>query len=312
MTEKKDRAILTYIRKYGAITFWRRKMDHNYSFLAVKGIQARKEYYIALIPLKMLPELFSDNEDIVIPEQRAQRKLNETRILMISRHIFDNRDSYVFSALAASINVKYSFESNIVNGDTGALEISKKARFLINDGQYRKAAILNAINEAPSLKDETISIVLYADQGAQRSQQIFTDLNKNTVKTLNSISELYDSRDELAVLTRSVIWKIDCLNKCTDKERDILGKYAFSLFTLNTFYTANKYIIGKNDVKEYEAFLLRFWTLVTDNMKLWQRLQHGERTKVDLRENYIAMQNIVTQAFGRSIKRGCRRVNIWQ
>lgn len=299
LTYKKNSAILTYIRKYSAVAFWRRKMDHNYSFPAVKGMQARKEYYIAMIPLKMLPELFSENENMVIPEQRAQRKLNETRIPMISRYILDNRDSYVFSALAASIDGKYSFKPNTVNGDTGTLEISKKARFLINDGQHRKAAILNAISVDPSLKEETISIVLYADQGLQRSQQIFTDLNKNAVKTSNSISELYDSRDELAVLTRSVIWKIDFLNKYTDKEKDILGKYSSSLFTLNTFYTANKYIIGKNDVKEYEGFLLHFWMLVTDNMKLWQELQHGEITKVDLRENYIATQNIVIQAFGR-------------
>lgn len=274
-------------------------MNHNYSFPAVKGVQARKEYYIAMVPLKMLPELFSENDNMVIPEQRAQRKLNETRIPMISRYILDNRDSYVFSALAASIDGRYTFIPNKANENTGTLEISKKARFLINDGQHRKAAILNAINEDPSLKEETISIVLYADQGLQRSQQIFTDLNKNAVKTSNSISELYDSRDELAVLTRNVIWKIDFLNKYTDKEKDILGKYSSSLFTLNTFYTANKYIIGKNNVKEYEEFLIQFWTLVTDNMKLWQELQHGERTKVDLRGNYIATQNIVIQAFGR-------------
>lgn len=31
----------------------------------------------------------------------------------------------------------------------------------------------------------------------------------------------------------------------------------------------------------------------------WQQLQSGEITKVDLRENYIATQNIVIQAFGR-------------
>lgn len=274
-------------------------MDHNYSFPAVKGIQARKEYYIAMIPLKMLPVLFSENEAAVIPEQRAQRKLNETRIPLISKYILDNRDSYVFSALAASIDGRYSFKPNPTNRNTGTLEISDKARFLINDGQHRKAAILNAISEDPSLEEETISIVLYADQGLQRSQQIFTDLNKNAVKTSNSISELYDSRDELAVVTRNVIWNIGFLNKYTDKEKDILGKYSSSLFTLNTFYTANKYIIGKNDVKGYEDFLLRFWTLVTENMKLWQELKDGERTKVDLRENYIATQSIVIQAFGR-------------
>ena len=274
-------------------------MDHNYSFPAVKGIQARKEYYIVMIPLQMLSVLFSENEATVIPEQRAQRKLNETRIPLISKYILDNRDSYVFSALAASIDGRYIFKPNPTNKKTGTLEISKETRLLINDGQHRKAAILNAISEDPSLKEETIAIVLYADQGLQRCQQIFTDLNKNAVKTSNSISELYDSRDKLAVMTRNVIGQIDFLNKYTDKEKDILGKYSSSLFTLNTFYTANKYIIGKNGVKEYNDFLLRFWTLVTENMKLWRELQDGERTKVDLRGNFIATQNIVIQAFGR-------------
>lgn len=274
-------------------------MDYVYKFPAVKGIQARKEYYIAMIPLKMLPELFGESDDIVVPEHRAQRKLNETRIPTISRYILDNRDSYVFSALAASIDGEYEFITDQGNRDVGVLEISKKARFLINDGQHRKAAILNVINEDPSLEEETISVVLYSDQGLQRSQQIFTDLNKNAVKTSNSISELYDSRDELAVVTRSVIWKIDFLNEYTNKEKDILGKYSSSLFTLNTFYAANKSIIGKNNIAESEDFLLSFWTLVSEHMKQWRELQDGEITKVDLRENYIATQNIVLQAFGR-------------
>ena len=38
----------------------------------------------------------------------------------------------------------------------------------------------------------------YGDKGLERSQQIFTDLNKHAVKTSNSIAELYDSRDDLA------------------------------------------------------------------------------------------------------------------
>lgn len=274
-------------------------MDYVYRFPAVKGIQARKEYYIAMVPLKVLPELFLESDDIVVPEYRAQRKLNETRIPTISRYILDNRDSYVFSALAASIDGEYEFIIDQGNSDVGTLKISKNARFLINDGQHRKAAILNAINEDPSLEEETISVVFYSDQGLQRSQQIFTDLNKNAVKTSNSISELYDSRDKLAVVTKNVIRKIDFLNEYTNKEKDILGKYSSSLFTLNTFYAANKNIIGKNNIAESEDFLLSFWTLVSEHMKQWQALQDGEITKVDLRENYIATQNIVIQAFGR-------------
>lgn len=274
-------------------------MKRAYRFPVVKGIQARKEYYIAMISLKMLPQIFHETDDLVDPEHRAQRKLNETRIPTISRYILDNRDSYVFSALAASIDGEYEFKPDKDNPSTGILVISNGTRFLINDGQHRKAAILAALNDDPTLGEETISIVLYADQGLQRSQQIFTDLNKNAVKTSNSIFELYDSRDELAVITRNVIWKIDFLNRYTNKEKDILGKYSSSLFTLNTFYTANGCILGKSNIEGSEEFLLRFWTLVSQYMTPWQQLQSGEITKVDLRENYISTQNIVIQAFGR-------------
>lgn len=275
-------------------------MEFVYRFPVVRGIQAGTEFYIAMAPLKMLSKMFLvDDEEFVLPEYRAQRKLNEARIPVISRYILDNRDSYVFSALAASIDGKFSFEENDMNHDTGVLEVSMDAHFLINDGQHRKSAILAALKEDPTLENETISIVFYADQGLKRSQQIFTDLNKNAVKTSNSISELYDSRDEMAVITRNVIWNIEFLNIYTDKEKDILGKFSSSLFTLNTFYTANKSIVGRNQNSDYESFLLNYWDLVVKHMKQWKELQNREITKVDLRENFIATQSIVIQAFGR-------------
>lgn len=275
-------------------------MEFVYRFPIVRGIQAGTEYYIAMVPLKMLSKMFStDDEEFVLPEYRAQRKMNETRIPIISKYILDNRDSYVFSALAASIDGDFAFEENEKNSDTGVLEVSMDAHFLINDGQHRKSAILNALKEDPTLENETISIVFYADQGLKRSQQIFTDLNKNAVKTSNSLSELYDSRDEMAVITRNVIWNIEFLNTYTDKEKDILGKYSSNLFTLNTFYIANKTIVGRNQNNNCEVFLLAYWTAVTKYMKQWQELQNHDITKVDLRENFIATQSIVIQAFGR-------------
>jgi len=275
-------------------------MEYIYRFPVVKGFQAGKEYYIAMVPLKMLSRLFpADDDEYVLPEYRAQRKLNMARIPVISKYIVKNRDSYVFSALAASIDGQFRYVGNEKNSDTGFIEVSMDAKFLINDGQHRKSAILEALREDSSLGEETISIVFFADQGLTRSQQIFTDLNKNAVKTSNSISELYDSRDEMAVITRNVIWNIEFLNSYTDKEKDILGKYSSSLFTLNTFYTANKTIIGRGLETDTEAFLLEFWDIVVNSMRQWQELHYKEITKVDLRENYIATQNIVIQALGR-------------
>ena len=274
-------------------------MDFVYKFPVVRGVQAKKEYYIAMVPLKMLPRLFPIDDEYVLPEYRAQRKLNESRIPIISKYILDNRDTYVFSALAASIDGEFTFKSDSINPDVGTLEVSMDAKFLINDGQHRKSSILEAMREDISLGEETISIVFFSDKGLARSQQIFTDLNKNAVKTSNSISELYDSRDEMAVITRNVIWNIEFLNNYTDKEKDNLGKYSSNLFTLNTFYSANKIIVGRKLRKNTEDFLIEYWTLVVAHMAQWQELQHKEITKIDLREQYIATQSIVIQALGR-------------
>ena len=274
-------------------------MDFVYRFPVVRGIQAKREYYIAMIPLKMISRLFPADHEYVLPEYRAQRKINESRIPVISKYILNNRENYVFSALAASIDGDFTFCPGD-HPDIGVLEVSMDAKFLINDGQHRKAALLEAIAEDESLLNETISVVFFEDQGLARSQQMFTDLNKHAVKTSNSIAELYDSRDPLAVVTRNVISKIKFLNAFTDKEKDILGKYSSNLFTLSTFYNANKRIIRSVPItSEIEEFLLRYWKLVCQNILPWKDLSNRDISKVDLRENYIVTQSVIIQVLGR-------------
>lgn len=275
-------------------------MEFSYSFPAVKGAQAGKSYYIAMIPLKLLSRLFVDDEEYVPPEYRAQRRLNLSRIPVIKDYILENRNSYVFSALAASIDGEYQFISGNETSDLGILEISMDAHLMIVDGQHRKTSIIQAITEDITLNNETIPIVLYEDRGLERSQQMFTDLNKHAVKTSNSISELYDSRDDLAVLTRKVVVAVPFLNEYTDKEKDNLGKYSSNLFTLNVFYKANKRIFhGSTDRKSDEPFLLNYWKSVADNIVPWKELQERKINKSELRENYIITQAVSIQALGR-------------
>lgn len=274
-------------------------MDFAYRFPAVKGMQAGKEFYIAMVPLRFLKKIFGNDDEYVPPEYRAQRRLNAARIPVIKDYILENRDSYVFSALAASIDGEYAFSASGTSGDVGILEISMDAHFVIVDGQHRKASIIEAINEDETLNNETISIVFYEDKGLKHSQQMFTDLNKHAVKTSNSIAELYDSRDPLAVITISVIDGIEFLRQYTDKEKDILGKYSSNFFTLNTFYKANKKILSKaKRIEDQEAFLIKYWSLVSEHVLPWRELINKEISKVDLREKYIVTQAIVIQALG--------------
>ena len=271
-----------------------------YRFSAMRGIQANSEYFVCMIPLGLLSRIFVEDSSDVLPEFRAQRKLNEHRVPEIKDYIINNRDSYVFSALAASVDGRVAFLPTKESSNIGELEIDMSATFLINDGQHRKAAIVKAIEVDESLKDETIAVVIYRDKGLARSQQMFTDLNKHAVNTSKSLNTLYDSKDPMAVMTKQVVAQVPFLRKYTDKEKDNLANYAAKLFTLNVFYDVNKRII-KNpvNIKKETRFLVDFWATIVTNMRDWNDMDRGELSKKELREAYISLRGITLHAFGK-------------
>ena len=272
----------------------------TYNFPSVKGVQANSEYYICMIPLSLVDRIFLIDTDDVAPEFRAQRRLNEARIPEIKNYILSNRESYVFSALAASIDGLMQFNPSSADSPIGMLEVDMKSSFLINDGQHRKAAIHAALEEDESLADETIAVVIFHDKGLQRSQQMFTDLNKHAVTTSKSLNTLYESKEPIAILTKDVIENIQFFRKYTDKEKDNLGKFSSNIFTLNTFYEANKRILGSSSkVPDKYDFVLGFWNGVASNMTEWCEMDKGLLSKKELRENYIATQGVTLLAFGR-------------
>lgn len=272
----------------------------KYQFPAVRGNQAGKEYYICMVPMGLLSRIFLVGDSDVPPEYRAQRRLNEARIPEIRDYILHNRDSYVFSALAASVDGNMEFVCSDTNENVGTLNVDMDSTFLINDGQHRRAAIEAAIEEDETLKEETISVVIYKDQGLQRSQQMFTDLNKHAVTTSKSLNTLYESKDPDALITKKVVNSIDFLRKYTDKEKDNLSKYSSNIFTLNTFYTAHKRIsrlVG--DFSKSEKLICGFWESVVANMREWNEMDQGELSKKSLREDYIITQGLIILSFGR-------------
>jgi DNA sulfur modification protein DndB len=65
------------------------------------------------------------------------------------------------------------------SSNLGYLEMElQEAKFLINDGQHRCAAIAGALNENPALGKEQISVLLFPFEGLERAQQMFSDLNR--------------------------------------------------------------------------------------------------------------------------------------
>jgi len=266
----------------------------------VKGIQANKEYYITMVPLKYLVRILPEPTEYVPPEYRAQRKLNESRIPEMKEYILLNRENYIFSSLTASIDGEYMFQQDGYNGNLGMLHISMDAKVLVNDGQHRRAAIAQALLEDDSLENETISVVFFEDRGLEKSQQMFADLNMNAQKSSNSINTCYETRNQLAVFTKHLVNEIPFLGKYTDFEKDNLGKNSSKLFTLFNIYRVNKRILRNDELNDNDKmFLLQFWRLIVSNIPEWNELERRNITKKDLREHYVTTLGVTLLAFSR-------------
>ncbi|AST07067.1 DNA sulfur modification protein DndB [Anoxybacillus flavithermus] len=281
-------------------------MDYNftYNFPAVRGIQANREYYVAMCPLKLIPKIFLFDEEEIPPEFRAQRLLNRNRIPEITKYILENPNDYVFSSITASVDGEMNFipYDHTNNKNIGKLVINMDARFLINDGQHRRAAIEEAISINPDLGNETISVVFFHDQGLKRSQQLFADLNKHAVTSTKSIGILYDWRDELSIITKEIIQSNDMLRTLTDMESSSLSKFSPKIFTLSVIYATNKHLIplkkGARISEDVKNFSKTFWDILTRNIKEWQLVFNKQMNAHELRTNYLCSYGITLEAIG--------------
>src|SRR5579859_5669652 len=125
---------------------------YTHTFPALRGTQAGREYYVAMCPLNLLAKIFLFDEAPIPPELRAQRTLNIARIPEIAHYILENRHDYAFSAITASIDGEVRFKpAGMEDGlnDVGILIVPMSTRFVINDGQHRRAAIEKALEQQP-------------------------------------------------------------------------------------------------------------------------------------------------------------------
>jgi DNA sulfur modification protein DndB len=278
----------------------------EYVFPAIKGVQAHREYYVSMCPMRLLPKLFLFNEEEMIPELRAQRHLNRARLPELSRYITDNTEDYVFSAITASIDAQVQFEQLAQEGEAsriGLLRIPMQARFIINDGQHRRAAIEMALRERPEIGDETIAVVFFLDVGLKRCQQMFADLNRYAIRPSPSLGILYDHRDSVAQLAKSLIAKSPVFRDVVELEKSALSPRSRRLFTLSAIYHATGDLLNGlelEDPKEMAGLALSFWEEVAKHMSAWERVRRGDVTAGEVRTDYIHTHGVVLQALARA------------
>lgn len=276
---------------------------YTYNFPALRGIQAGREYFTAICPLGLLTRLFVFDSASLPAELRAQRTLNTARVPEIARYVVENRHSYAFSAITACIDGDAQFEPiEVGSPDIGTLVVPMTARFVINDGQHRRAALEAALEEQPDLADETISVVFFIDAGLKRSQQLFADLNKHAVKPTKSIGILYDSRDPLARLARELTEQCHLFKNLTELEQTSISNRSLKLFTLSSIYLATQALLGKRKgqpiTEEERRTAFEYWTLLMEVIPEWQLAVKKQVSTWELRRDYVHAHGVVLHALG--------------
>lgn len=276
------------------------------NFPVIRGIQAGREYYVTMWTLRMLKQISIFDEQELPPELRAQRILNKGRIPEIANYVLNNSKDYIFSAITASIDSEVEFvpmSDKPGENRIGLLKVPMDAKFIINDGQHRRAAILTALEQRPELGSETIAVVFFLDVGLSRSQQMFADLNRYAIRPSRSLGVLYDHRNEKAKLARLVIMKSDVFKDIVDLEKNSLALRSRKLFTLSAFFNACADLVedvGNGDI-EHDANLARdYWEAVAKQFPAWTRVRDGKLAASEIREGFIHSHGIALQALGKA------------
>lgn len=286
-------------------TILARSTGYEYVFPAIRGVQASREYYVTMCPLRLIPRLFLFDEEELPPEMRAQRNLNRARVPEISRYMVENPTSYTFSALTASVNAEVQFEpfpGGVGPGErVGTLTIPMSAKFVINDGQHRRAAIQQALIENPALGDESIAIVLFLDVGLERCQQMFADLNRHAIRPSKSIGVLYDQRDEMSTIAKLVVVRSPFLSDLTEMESSNLSTRSRKLFTLSGLYNATKALLNDVESSSLERrvdLATDYWSAVAEQFPEWKQVHAREVSAGEVRRDFIHSHGIVLHALG--------------
>ena len=274
----------------------------HYVFPAIRGVQAGREYYVSMCPLRLIPKIFLFDEEELTPELRSQRTLNKARVPEMARYLTEHPDSYVFSALTASVDADLHFEPISKENDRlGVLRIPMSGQFIINDGQHRRAAIEAALRTNPKLGDESIAVVFFSDVGLARSQQMFADLNRYAIRPSTSISLLYDHRDLNAELTRRLVIEAEPFRDLVEMERSTLSLRSRRLFTLSAIYQATNALLADapDDVEASLGAATAFWEEVAKHLPEWGQVRRGRLASSDVRQDLIHSHGVVLHAFGK-------------
>lgn len=286
-----------------------------YTIPAIRGIQAGKEYYVAMVPARLLPKLFPDlstlhDRDEKAIHERYQRKLDIGRSNAISDYVLNGMvvgNHYTLSSVAASIDADFEFIPYVDGLDLGTLSIPMDADLFLFDGQHRTRGLIVASSNNSEVLDECITIVMYRHISIEINQQAFADMNGNMQKPSSSLCQAFDHRDGLATLARSVLDQCPQIKVLVDFTRTNCSGKNPKLFPFQGFVGANK-ILTKSTVSQVHTpeedlkFAEMFWKALYEGIAIYREVSEQTVLASTARDQSFAVTQVAIEAMVKQAK----------
>ena len=277
------------------------------SLPVLRGIQAGRQYFIAMCPLGFIVRHLPFPPETLPPEKVIQRQINKSRIPKIAYYLGKYFDDYILPPIIASIDGDVSFEPLSEEQDNlqvGIIHIPQSADMIINDGQHRCAAIKHAVDRRPELKMETLGVVFYIDRGVKRARQMFSDLNGHPIRTNRNITTTFDSRPHLSAVTKLTIDRCDILRNRVELFASSCAAGSPRIFTISALDKAHGLLLKElltQDVAKDAEVCARFWDVLEACLPQVREMVAGKVTAQDIKETYFYPYSIALQALATSV-----------
>jgi DNA sulfur modification protein DndB len=188
-----------------------------------------------------------DVQSAVEISERSQRPLDPKHADDITNYLKNNIGEYVVGALTFAMSTEGEFtpllSQNSSGYELGTLQFNLVQEFHSLDGQHRRQAIIKAMEEVDSIRDDSTAVIFYVEPDLKRRQQMFSDMNSTPRKVSKSLNIAYNNRDPFARAAKVLADTHPLLNGRVEKLQPRVKSDSSDFFSLSSIQDAIKRVV---------------------------------------------------------------------
>jgi len=127
--------------------------------------------------------------------------------------------------------------------ELGTLQFNLVQEFHSLDGQHRRQAIIKAMEEVDSIRDDSTAVIFYVEPDLRRRQQMFSDMNSTPRKVSKSLNIAYNNRDPFARAAKFLADHHPLLSGKVEKLQPRVKADSSDFFSLSSIQDAVKRVV---------------------------------------------------------------------